>query len=402
MSWTDEDIDRLFKDAGDDLSFEYKQEYWNEVEAMLPKRKKRDFLWFIAAFGSMGVLLLGVVYSTAQFDQERTLNAAEGNQWQLEKNLTEVNTTQSKETGHNKSNARLVALFQNENGTSSLSGIRNNAEVIEFIGVPFDVSGMNLSGYYPFYSGYQMPMLFVNSDPTVEASSGSEALVLPTNPLVSELDKSLAASDAMALGKLPARVNFYLEGNVGLSQSLITPSNQLFARYGGGLGINIHTNKWTTTLGLNASVSNHNDIELSRVAKYYSYGSQMVTHTINYKALYAFEGVLSVTRNFGRHGVIVGIRPSYLMTTKVDYTRTDDQEEVSQRKELVGFTDGINRFGLKPTVGYSFMLNEKWNAGVNLGVQMMETFKTDFITKDNNRFPIDGQFYIRRNIQLRK
>ena len=128
----------------------------------------------------------------------------------------------------------------------------------------------------------------------------------------------------------------------------------------------------------------------------------MVTHNLNYKSLYAIEGVLALTRNFGRHGVTVGIRPSYLMSTKVDYTRIDEKEQVSQRNELIGFTDGINRFGLKPTLGYSFMLNEKWNTGINLGVQTMETFKEDFITKDNNRFPIDGQIYIRRNIQLRK
>lgn len=404
MSWTDEDIDRLFEDAGNDLSFEYKPAYWNEVEAMLPQQKKRDVLWFITAFGSIGVLLLGFVYSTSQLNhyqlskhqQEMDLRIAE----QEKSNLVSQNTVASLSG----KKGALAALLGGEDRKTSLKGAGIK---LELIGAPFFIGNWDGMDYYmqqPFCNQvYQMP--YGSNDGLNFIANGNEAdekIVLATTPLTSDIDKSLASISTSELGKFPARVSLYFEANAGLSQSLITPSNQLFARYGGGVGINIHTNKWTTTIGVNGSVSNHNDIALSRVAKYYSYGSQVVTHNLNYKSLYAIEGVLALTRNFGRHGVTVGIRPSYLMSTKVDYTRIDEKEQVAQRNELIGFTDGINRFGLKPTFGYSFMLNEKWNTGINLGVQTMETFKEDFITKDNNRFPIDGQIYIRRNIQLRK
>ena len=36
MKWGDDEIDNLFQQRTDDLSFEYKNEYWKEFEASIP------------------------------------------------------------------------------------------------------------------------------------------------------------------------------------------------------------------------------------------------------------------------------------------------------------------------------------------------------------------------------
>ena len=103
MSWTDEEIDKLFQDKANDLSFEFKPEYWQEfsevlstpdlgamagefdevdqlyqlsaneltfqykdaywqeVQGMLPRRRRPDFLWFGTAGLFLSALTLGTV-----------------------------------------------------------------------------------------------------------------------------------------------------------------------------------------------------------------------------------------------------------------------------------------------------------------------------------------------------
>jgi len=59
------------------------------------------------------------------------------------------------------------------------------------------------------------------------------------------------------------------------------------------------------------------------------------------------------------------------------------------------------RFGVKPTLGYSYRINN-WTIGANVGVQLMQSVNEDLINGFNNQFPIDGQIYLRRTIRLRR
>ena len=58
MSWTDEDIDRLFSDATDHSSVEFKEEFWNDIEKELPIQRKNNGLYFLG--GLVAVLLMMV------------------------------------------------------------------------------------------------------------------------------------------------------------------------------------------------------------------------------------------------------------------------------------------------------------------------------------------------------
>ena len=57
MSWTDEEIDKLFKESASEVSFKYDNAYFKEFEAAsLPVSKKgKDFLWMGTALVFIGV-----------------------------------------------------------------------------------------------------------------------------------------------------------------------------------------------------------------------------------------------------------------------------------------------------------------------------------------------------------
>ena len=61
MSWTDEEIDKLFNESANAQSFKYDDAYFSEIEAALPINKKgKDFLW-------MGTAMLFIVALTTGY-----------------------------------------------------------------------------------------------------------------------------------------------------------------------------------------------------------------------------------------------------------------------------------------------------------------------------------------------
>ena len=69
MSWTDEEIDQLYKNSAERVSFEYKNEYWKEMEAMLPEQKGKDFLWFLTSFLFLGIVASGVLLNSTELNE---------------------------------------------------------------------------------------------------------------------------------------------------------------------------------------------------------------------------------------------------------------------------------------------------------------------------------------------
>lgn len=201
--------------------------------------------------------------------------------------------------------------------------------------------------------------------------------------------------------KLPARVHMYIEGNAGISQSLISPSDQVSHSFGAGLGVQIEKGRWSITTGVNGIWSFHDDLVLNGEAKVYGFGSDVYRYTLKYDEIYSLEGVLSAGYRFGRHRINVGVRPSFVMNTKVGFTMHDENIK-EDRQVTYGHMEGINRFGLKTTLGYSVDLRGGLVLGANIGGRVLNSVNAEYLDGKNNPFPIDGQIYIRKLIRFRK
>jgi hypothetical protein len=199
---------------------------------------------------------------------------------------------------------------------------------------------------------------------------------------------------------LPWSTSFYVEANAGLGQSLITPSVNNSHYLGAGVGTQFRKGRIVFTTGANFIWSHHKDLQLTRQAKIYGFGSEVVQSHINYSELYRIEANLNVGYSFGRHNLNIGIRPSYLVGTKVKVTQDEGLE--GGNRTVYGFTEGINRWGLKPSFGYGFDISRNLTLGVNVSTQVLTSVNEDFINGVNNKFPIDGQIYLRKTLRLRK
>ena len=158
---------------------------------------------------------------------------------------------------------------------------------------------------------------------------------------------------------------FYVEANGGVSQSVVTPSNHTVSLYGLGLGVQMRNNNFVMTAGINGVMTNHADIKLNREAKLYGFGSEVVRCELDYDRLYHIEIALNFGYAIGNHTVMLGVRPSYLVGSRVNYVRHEGVSAVSN-ETYHGYMEGLQRWGVKPTFGYAYQFNS-WQVGANIG-----------------------------------
>ena len=214
-----------------------------------------------------------------------------------------------------------------------------------------------------------------------------------------EISTSLLPLMDFSKQKLPARTSFYVNGFGGLSQSLITPSKDISTSFGLGIGAQIQKGRFTFTTGLNGVWSNHQDLNLSRTSKVYGFGSKEYNYQFKYKQIYLIEAELSAGYKMGKHLINVGVRPSMVIGTKVAVVQSVNEEKTIDRNEY-GYVDGLNRFGIKPTIGYSFDITPSFRVGINVGLEMLSKIQEGYLVGSNNRFPVDGQLYLRKSIRF--
>lgn len=402
MSWTDDEIDKLYQTGAAGSQFEYKAEYWREMEAMLPIQKKRgDALWFF-----FSALILGLLLTSVFIQEPLALNGDEtllADTRTFEDVTTEQSTIASETIDAEKPNG-----WENESTSTA---------------VPHDEDDWKSMAQREISNPIH---------PTTRTDESSES-VKPIDQQKAELNRSdngeLKSIDVGALETRSleltsiatlqeqshpwdnAKINtvalngMFVQLLGGVSQSMVDPSTGWSNSYGAGIGYNLEKGRFILYAGLNGLISNHNDLELTRSVKVYGFGSEVYTYNIDYQQLYLLEGNIELGYLLGRHELKAGVRPSYVFSSRVRVSETAiaDQSFTSEEHgSYYGYMDGLKRIGLKPTLGYAYRIRPDLQVGMNIGVQLLQGVNEDFVEGKNNNLPIDGQLYLRKTIRFRK
>ncbi len=427
MSWRDEDIDKLFQENAANTSSEYKNAYWKEFEAAsLPINKGgKDFMWVGTALVFLGIITTMSVYNlngnvetnntatqlasngqtknTTNSFGDQVIRTTDGDAVNSRNIISENGEIEEKEEENtsNLNNSKLddSRVYQSNNyslngsaKSNSLATLKRNVDIGE------DVLGNPL-----------LTVVIPSGVDDLPSVNNSEDLAyfeinsLSPRSLQNQLAKSQAPEFKFKMPPIELRTAtlLYFEVNGGLSESIVSPSNQYSNSFGAGIGVELQKNKLNLTLGVNGIISSHNDIQLNRKSLVYGFGSEVISTQLIYSQIYSIEGNISVGYNFGKHVLSLGIRPSYVVGSKVRDKRVVNDVLVHDIQGY-GHIDGLKRFGLKPQIGYAYKFKHGFTLGGNLGVQTQESLNEDFINGQNNRFPLDGQIYFRKSIRLRK
>lgn len=389
MSWTDEEIDNLFKDGANAQSFKYDNSYFAEMEAAsLPVNKKgKDFLWMGTALVFIAVLTTGYFVNDANtsFNNEnsqlanlelnttnentKNSNVSNENGVSIGDQNESINTAESNDLNKDLSNSETSNT--NSNSETSINGKSTNANSINSNTKSWNAKSPNGDSPNSMYNiatrnvGASRPNSLSNSnEPTgLGNSTGTttgnlvdlrtdakvsdqKQFTLQTAPItaglvlndVAQLDQglnpSLSPNALPLLGQLRPKAALYFELNAGVSQSMITPSDVMSKSIGGGIGVETYLGNFNLTTGLNYKVSYHNDLFLTRKGKAYGFGSTAAEYTYDFKNIYSFELPVTLGYNFGKHNVNIGVRTSFVFGDKVSFQMIEEGQITRQGTEI--------------------------------------------------------------------
>ena len=430
MSWSDKEIDNLFKENADIKSFEYKDEYWKEMEAMLPSKKGKDFLWMFTSIAFIGLLLMSEVIGENGINSKSQVNdsliAESYSQQSLNENKSEViddevvSEQMEEMSANNESNdSSNLDNSSVEKPEKAISNAINGSAT----SIDLDEKTANTTSAVSIItSNKRENNISVNSDliSVVDDSGGGTIKnnqstnnhnfniqeVLSLKPLIniegSVSLREIQSSEAPIASPIkPIQAKVYIAALGSLSQSMITPSDKVSSSFGLGAGVQFRKGGFLFNLGLNGTIGIHNDILLSRESKVYGFGSTFYKYELKYNNIYSLEGDLAVGFQLRKSIFSVGVRPSYVVGTKVGM-RTEENGTSFNQESYYGYLDGINRFGIKPMIGYTYKLGSGLSLGLNLGMQLMSLVKDDFVNGVSNKFPIDGQLILKKTLNFNK
>ncbi|MBL1278752.1 MAG: hypothetical protein COA33_000640 [Fluviicola sp.] len=440
MSLTDKEIDKLFQNNANNASFEYKDAYWKELEAMLPPKKEGGVLWLVIPLLFIGLLVFAPVINgssnaineeattllannendTTTLNEKSTLTKNKLTKTDIPNNeISSENVGSDSQAGNQSTETQQKKVKTDKQGTSSSqksnnSGVNKNYLKVNNVGQSIDVTDSKgesksdsnekvaLNNNQNLVNNQVDDKQETQEDFSSKQSDQGSIDALSTAELsVIEVNRNQELAKLFQDLQMPTRSTFYIQALGGLSQSMITPSDRLSYSMGVGIGANFNKGRFVFTTGLNGIWSIYDDLVLSRQAKVYGFGSEVYNYDLKFRELFSLEADLSIGYRFGNSTVSVGVRPSYIVGSKVNYRINDDEDNYTT-ENFYGYSDGIYRFGIKPMLGYSYDFKSGVTVGINIGAQIMPLVDAASINGENSVLPIDGQLYLRKSINFRK
>lgn len=373
MSWTDEELDKLFSDSAGDMTFEYKKEYFKDIEKHLPISRKRDILWngLSMLMGVVVVYLMiqpvDTVIKSGQHKVDYVLAKSNVQSEGLNDVATEISSaintnsqfTSTKETTSNKRIETNVVQTQKKT---------DKIEVASVIAAEEKTSNVDLLDKI-------------------------EVGLIDENKLGGSLQENIEIVDRI---DLTPRLDFFVQGIGGVGQGKMLPGEKVSKLTGLGLGVEYNRNRLSASFALNGVVSHHEGMELSRVSKVYGFGSTEYKSTIEYSKLFMLESELTLGYRMGRITAYGGLNVNYLATTECSITNSKDEEiKDADIRKVYGYSTGLKSWGLKPMVGLSYDFKNRIQLGANVGAQVIETVEPEFLEGVSRPLPIEGRLYLR-------
>lgn len=374
MSWTDEELDKLFSDSAGDMTFEYKKEYFKDIEKHLPISRKRDFLWngFSLLMGSVIVYLM-------------------------------IQPTVPVEVSVAKSSVVHLAGTEASGYSSEVAGIRTDSFEGTEISVQSDPQAIELIKpesritSEPAKDNFKLTGQSIQEDVEIVSATtelhGQKVSLLAQNEFDKELLDKHDAIDG--IDRTP-RLDFFVQGVGGIGQGKMLPGEKVSKLTGLGLGVEYNRNRLSASFAMNGMVSHHEGMELSRISKVYGFGSTEYKSTIEYSKLFSVESELTLGYRMGRLSAFGGLNVSYLVSTECSITNSVDNIEADNDvRKVYGYTTGLKSWGLKPMIGLSYDFLNNVQLGANLGAQVLETVESEYLEGVSRPMPLEGRIYVR-------
>ena len=387
MSWKDEEIDALFKSAKAPEAPAFQDDFWKEMEALLPEKKKRlAAFWWISGAASLVLVLMGILaytFSGARSEQltaqhQRIKSADKPQAEQLQKASAKVvDPTGDQEMEQTASGAQIIAPA---NGRSTKSGTGGST------------SSEQVSGDLP-------PK---GPDLTVVTTEASAPVVL--TEAVDRLSKWPLTADAeiasfnswtgTELILLPKPERFYVQLSAGLGQSAqrnVAGHSELMQSYAFGGGLIQNVRKMYVTFGLQGRV------DVAQNIFYQSLPAMDLSYTdTRYSCLYSFETPLAIGYRLHKNRFGITMTPGFQSGFTGRYTEYDSDNSVVRSGKAQGRTAQSKTLTMEFGLSYMRELRSRWYIGCSVNADVIRPFGEGSYLGEQRVLPVNGTVLLRR------
>lgn len=402
MSWSDEELDKLFQEGTEQQIFEFKEEYWHEFEGMLPVNKKKGrFGWWFLSVPLMVLLGWGGIVLLTNESDTVDLNKTQG-----------IDSINAKDQSLNESKTRIAgAVKQKElESVTVKSKAESNLynERASFMNSPKE-SNLTIE---PTKSTDFVSTDFVEAKSDITANSKLTQGTKANENLEIQNEHTIGRLDYLSLGQQDfskdreqmawntphsKRSSYFIELTGGIGQSWIydEEGQNISASYGLTGGLTLPLNYFTFSAGLGLTGSRFDNLLIRQRTQVFGFGMNVIENSYRFTDVWALNSTFRVGYLMGRHHLEMAIDPSLKFLSVVQSSKFIDGAQVAYSK---GYTNVqfFNQFGAFTSLKYAYFVNENLQIGAGLGVQLLEQVKSDRILGTRTSLPFEGSFFIRR------
>lgn len=408
MSWSDEEIDGLFREAASRAEVPpYQDSFFDEIAHLLPeqKKKRRGIWWFIP----LGILVLGssaawvlladkdsdksVLTVATTNDESNKLDPAktivDQDHQTTTTNVVQASSENSKEHSDAAIEAFAKELFKSTD-SDYLIGSWN----------PLFVQG-RAEGFHPEMLNNPAAEIIPEQKPIREdLISDLHLNILPYSMPLSEVESNeLQVAFPFKFAK---RHHLYLGASAGLSEAYVLNGSSTRAMPVASLdfGYQYRKKMYSFEIGLSFSSVKPSDLTLNRSSKVYGFDVNYYSQSIKYRSISCLELPMTLRRNMGNHSFGIGVAPSFMLGSVIDFTKVQNGKEI-ENSRIYGNKLGLNTWGLKPHFNYLFRIHEQFELGVQMNVQLIQPIDDSKFIGERKQLPFSGQITFRKYFTIK-
>lgn len=403
MSWTDDELDKVFRDAAEQPVFEYQASYFQDIEKQLPIKKGRKIAWYwwtanVFIIGFVSLLFTGN-WSPKNESKSAAVETSKGDKDLLVAQTTTIKSqrTQSTDVATTTSVYSGVKIHQ----TAINQQVGKNSTPINETSETQLPTSYNTREELPkeaLKTEIQTSLNEAVSFTENRESSDARLLLLELMPFGFENQQLMSNHYSWKKNKN----SFYIGMNTGVEQawaSEVDVPSSLNATLSLELGYRIPLRNFQFSAGLAFEATKLGDLRIKERTKLYGFGSSILENSYEFNSIYSVLLPVELSKSFGRHSIGLGLVGEMNVFAHASHEKTIDGIRTSN---ATGFTnvDLFNRFGVSPKLTYALSLTEKLQLGLAVQTQLIQPLNSDRFIGVPTKLPISGQVFIKRSLKF--
>lgn len=383
MSWSDQDIDKLFQQAKQPEIPPFQESFWTEMEALLPeqKRKKVAVWWWAGGTAVVAVLLtIGLTVSLNGTDapqQTASAQSAVKDQTAIKASSTETTATTSEITAETpiESVVNQQAITPSHQTFSFTSGAKcggPNKIVKQQIASDNRNAGSN----------------------EIKSSAANEYAMENLPPIdLNFRNPGIQVRTPKALTYKPTRFYVQASAGLGLSSRKNVPQGADYLHcYSIGGGLYKKLDNVVLTFGIQGRVDFVRNIRYT----YYPDGTPTKRIDADYRQLYSVELPASIGVMNGRNSFAFTVNAGFQAGVFGELKETNNEVVVRSENMFVHVDKKATTLTMELGCSYLRTITPDWYLGAGVNADIIEPFNGASYAGKQRLLPVNGQILLRR------